>query len=197
MGLLVRLEQPIDAIPGQCGISTGDAERYSECEDICDCADGLPCIGGVCAPICDPAAESGPAACPDGEKCINFWWPGAHFGGCHIECQVFDDDSPRPDGHHCSPTFESVTDGYCTPFGRRLEGDPCSNSESCTEGTRCMASECRRFCDPAAAMGELGGCEEGEVCSGVFVYGEAIAWGVCEDKKYKRYAKISYIIYIM
>jgi len=111
----------------------------SECTEDADCAAGLVCGAGRCAPACREAS----ALCPFGYAC------GPTDARCHALCE--DSDDCRP-GFICQRATEFPP--FCDVAGSVGAGGACTQGYECAGGL-CRAGRCLARC---------AACGEGERC---------------------------------
>lgn len=139
-------------------------EPYGLCQSDDECPVAHRCQDGICAKVCDSAAEC------VGSSALCLDQPVTGLGLCTRPCDLVSPAQPRPglqacgDGARC----ELVANGsYTTCFGAgsSFDGGPCEVDRDCPASFLCEASRCTRACDASA-----GSCAAGLACGGLGEY---------------------------
>ena len=172
-------------------IGNGLKVRGQPCQDATECAQGLVCVMGFCAPFCCPDLQY--EICGAGGLCdINLQVSSAYrvlVCSYATPCTLWQGGCPP--GQACLP---QGTDGSaaCTPPASTAfvgEGQPCEASNDCGDAQACVGTTspvCRYLCklgetpfDAGVQGGEpgKGGCPDGQSCQAL---SDSPPWlGVC------------------
>ena len=173
-----------------CG-QRGTAPGGAYCDDSQDCGEGVGCVSGVCALLCDPSRED--CACSDDGSCKGYCAPSAgDYGFCFPFCD-FAANSGCVAGQVCAIAFETRrtvclvpndadsctrNDGNCDgPSGtRQCARDIDDAADCCASPADCCPSGCcpsipDAECDPIAQCG----CADGLRCQATRLNGRMTA----------------------
>ena len=175
---------PVTSKVNQC-VSAGAGVDGDECstEEECD-ATSLCLLTGMMDPMtgnpigfCNTiecAPQTGTPACMGAnEICspLNLGGEPLNIGLCQETCPLFED----PQANGCEPNqvcalraFPAMRNGngdlygFCSnPNGNPSnEGDNCDDNTLCSDGLLCVSGTCRATCDPEAAEGASGACDQ-------------------------------------
>jgi cysteine-rich repeat protein len=153
-----------------CRDVTGSGTSNSHCATDTACSAGYTCVGDL--------------AIPDDTECMRFCNTDANCNGDGSRCLIEladGDGNPIPDvtlcTNHCEPLtqngcpsgqgciiFDDGPDDFtdCEVMGNRLDGQSCTETEQCMEGSICVGTIVGAEC---ASMCEVGdSCPTGGVC---------------------------------
>ena len=166
-------------------IPIGAGVEGDNCTANADCGEEMVCIPtgetdpmtnepiAQCAVIgCGPLTNA--PTCPNANDIctpLNIGGEPVNLGLCQATCPLFDD----PAMHGCEPnqvcapgSFPVMRNGdgelfgFCANpngnFGQK--GESCDENTGCADGLICVGGECRPSCDPQAAEGAAGRCDE-------------------------------------
>ena len=165
------------------------------CEHLCDCQQGLGCIGGICEIDFNTRYCCSRAACPPGEGCLtrggeNQFCPGDNGEEGEGEAPGDECEGPCdcPQGENCEngfciddPNFNQwccdnqplcPQGDQCVTRDGQVEdcvGDPpddCATACDCPVGQHCQQNQCREFPQALYCCDDAQACPAGSPCEG-------------------------------